>query len=87
MDREYANKQIDLIVLTADELRNLYYSKERDANKIRECYETLMKQIGDYMDYLHKVNVPFNESYISNWVEEDRNVWLFDDVEYYLDTV
>ena len=87
MDFVYANNQITLIQNLSDELRNLYYSKERDSNKIRECYQNLMNKIGDYMDYLHKVDVPFNESYIRKWVEEDRNVWLFDDVEYYLDNV
>ena len=85
MDVAYANKQLNLIEGLANELRDLYYSKERERDKIVTCYRKLMDGIADYMDYLHKVNVSFNESYIRKWVEEDRNVWLFDDVEYYLD--
>lgn len=84
MDVDYANKQLNLIESSAVDLGNLFYCKEKDFYKIEECYHKLIKEIGDYIDYLHRVNVPFTKSYISKWVEEDRNVSLFDDVQYYL---
>ena len=87
MDITYANKQLDSIQKVAEELRNLYYLKERDDGKIKTSYNHLMDLIADYVDYLHKVDVPFNESYISKWVEEDENIRLFADVGQYLDNI
>ena len=87
MNITYANKQLDSIRKVAEELRNLYYSKEKDDDKIKTCYNHLMDLIADYVDYLHKVDVPFKNSYISKWIEEEENSRLFADVRDYLDNI
>ena len=83
-DAKFASDQLKLIEKLADELRDLFYTKERNIVNIRECNKKLSSTIGGYFEYLYKTRVDIRESYISKWINDDRNIWMLDDVDEYL---
>jgi len=84
----YANQQIDLITNKSAIMVDLYKQLVQQLNpsdesisELAEMYYLVTDSIQDYFEYLQKMNVPFEESYLTSWLKKDNCPDYFNNIE------
>lgn len=89
----YANQQIDLITSNSAIMVDLYKQLVKQPNpsedsisELAEIYYLVTDSISNYFTYLQKMNVPFEESYLTSWLKKDNSPDYFNDIEDLINT-
>jgi hypothetical protein len=92
LDVKYANECIDNITTSVETMYDFYNSLSNsmltcsaDYDKLHAMHNHSNKMICTYYQYLATTNVPFKDSYITHWLNTDRVIYMFEDVESFLE--
>jgi hypothetical protein len=92
LDVKYANECIDNITTSVETMYDFYNSLSNsmltcsaDYDKLHAMHNHSNKMICAYYQYLATTNVPFKDSYITHWLNTDRVIYMFEDVESFLE--